>query len=75
VHWISLTELFSMPHYTEDGDNGSQPDHVTPDSRSGSLCVGSDTSLTKMLNLTKKEPRRLLHLMRHAGKKIQNLDE
>jgi len=22
-----------------------------------------------------KEPRRLLHLMRHASKKIQNLDE
>ena len=35
-----------MPHHIEDGDNvaDSQPGHVTPDSQSGSLCTGSDTS-------------------------------
>jgi len=34
-----------MPHHIEDGDNvGSQSGHVTPDSQSGRLCTGSDTS-------------------------------
>ena len=31
--------------------------------------------LTRILRPTEKEPRRLLHLMRHASKIIQNLDE
>jgi len=31
--------------------------------------------VTKVLSLTKKEPRRLVHLMRQASKKIQNLYE
>jgi len=39
-----------MPHHIQDGDNvGSQPGHVTPDSQSGSLCTGSDTSLFFLL--------------------------
>jgi len=28
-----------------------------------------------MLNLVKIEPRRVMHLMRHANKKIQHFDE
>jgi len=33
-------------HHIEDGDNvgSSQSSHVAPDSQSGSLCTGSDTS-------------------------------
>jgi len=31
--------------------------------------------VSKVLFLTKKQPRRMVHLMRHASKKIQNLDE
>jgi len=39
-----------MPHHIQDGDNVcSQPGHVTPDSQSGSLCTGSDTSLFFLL--------------------------
>jgi len=39
-----------MPHHIQDGDKvGSQPGHVTPDSLSGSLCAGSDTSLFFLL--------------------------
>jgi len=34
-----------MQHHIEDGDNvGSQPGHIAPDSQSGSVCAGSDTS-------------------------------
>jgi len=39
-----------MLHHIQDGDDvGSQPGHVTPDSHSGSLCTGSDTSLFFLL--------------------------
>jgi len=39
-----------MPHNIQGGDNvDSQPGHVTPHSRSGSLCTGSDTSLFFLL--------------------------
>jgi len=39
-----------MPHYIQDGDNvGSQPGYVIPDSKSGSLCTGNDTSLFFLL--------------------------
>ena len=31
--------------------------------------------VSKVLILTKKEPRRIVHLMKHADKKIQNLDK
>ena len=31
--------------------------------------------VSNVLILTKKEPRRMMYLMRHASKKIQNLDE
>jgi len=31
--------------------------------------------VSKVLCLTKKESRPLVHLMRHASKKIQNFDE
>jgi len=31
--------------------------------------------VSKVLILTKKQPRRLMHLMRHASKKISNVDE
>jgi len=66
-----------MPNHNENGDNvGSQSGHVTPVKQSGSLCTGSDIRVVwKVLILTKKEPRRIMHLMRHARKKIQNLDE
>ena len=65
-----------MPHHIKDGDNvGSQPGHVTPDSQSGSLCMGSDTSRFESVDSDKKEPRRRVHLLRHASKKIQNLGE
>jgi len=48
-----------MPHYIEDCDNvGSQPGRVTPDSQSGSLCMGSDISRFEVLILT-KEPRQM----------------
>ena len=37
-------------HHIQDGDNvGSQTGHVTPDSQSGSLCIGSDTSVFFLL--------------------------
>ena len=39
-----------MLHHIQDGDNvGSQTGHVTPDSQTGSLCTGSDTSLFFLL--------------------------
>jgi len=65
-----------MPHHLEDGYKvGTQPDHVTPGSQSGSLITGSDTSRSKVVILTMKEGTSSnVHLMRHASKKIQNLD-
>jgi len=63
-----------MPQHIEDSDNiASQPGHVAPDSQSESLCTGST-----ILILTKRDPRGMVHLMRHmrhTSKKIQNLHE
>jgi len=65
-----------MPHHIKDGDNvGSQPGHVTPDSQSGSLCMGSDTSRFESVDSDKEGTSSDMHLMRHASKKIQNLGE
>jgi len=49
--------------------------HVTPDSQSGSLCAGSDTSHFERVDSDKQETSSDVHLVRHASKKIQNLDE
>jgi len=37
--------------------------------------MGSDTSRFESVDSDKKEPRRRVHLLRHASKKIQNLGE
>jgi len=60
-----------MPHHTEDDDNvGSQPSHVTPGSQSGSLCMGSDKVVSKVLILTKKEPRRMCEACEQENSKF-----
>jgi len=44
-----------MPHHIEDDDSvDSQPDHVTPDSQSRSLCTGSDTNRFESVDSDKK---------------------
>jgi len=64
-----------MPHHIQDGDNvGSQLSHVTPDSQSGSLCTGSDTS-RKCWFWPKKGTSSDVYLMRHATTNTQNVDE
>ena len=65
-----------MPHHIEDGDNvGSQPGHVTPDSQSGSLCTGTDASSFQSADSDKEGASSDNASVRHASKKIQNLDE
>ena len=52
-HWVYIPY---MPHHLKDGYKvGTQPDHVTPGSQSGSLITGSDTSRSKVVILTMKE--------------------
>jgi len=44
-----------MPHHIDDGNNlSSQPGHFTPDSQSGSLCTGSDTSSFESVDFDKE---------------------
>jgi len=65
-----------MAFHVEDGDNvGSQPGHVTIDNQSGGVSAVSDTSRLESVDSDKKEPRQMVHLLRHASKKIQNLDK
>jgi len=53
----------------------SQPGHVTPDSQSRSLCTGSDISRFDSVDSEKAGTSSDVHLMRHASKNSQNLDE
>jgi len=63
-------------HHSECGENvGSHPGYVATDSQSGSLCTGSDKVVAKALILAKQESRQVVHLIRHASKKIQNVDK
>jgi len=65
-----------MPYHIQDGDIvDSQPGHVTPESKSGSLYTGSDTNRFESVDSDKKGTSSDMYLMRHAIKKIQNLDE
>jgi len=66
-----------MTHHIEDGDNiiGRQPSHVKPDSQSGSLCTASDTSRFESVDSDKEGTSSDVHLMRHACKIIQKMDE
>ena len=65
-----------MPYHIQDGDIvDSQPGHVTPESKSGSLCTGSDTDRFESVDSDKKGTSSDVYLMRNATKKIQNLDE
>jgi len=65
-----------MPHHIEDGDNASsQTCHFASSSQSRSLCTGSDTSCFESVDSDKEGTSSDVHLMRHASKKIQNLDE
>jgi len=65
-----------MPRHIQDGDNvDSQPGHVTPDSKSGSLCTGSDTSRFESVDSDRKGTLSDVYLMRHATKNTQNVGE
>jgi len=65
-----------MRHHIENGDSvDSQPGHVTSDSQSRSLCTGRDTSRFESVDSDKEGTSSDVHLMRHATKNTQNLDE
>jgi len=65
-----------MRHHIEDDDTvDSQPGYVTPDSQSRSLCTGSDTSHFESVDSDLEGTSSDVHLMRHASKNTQNLDE
>jgi len=66
-----------MPHHTEEGDNvlaSLAMLHQTL-SQSGSLCTGSDASRFERVDSDKQGNSSGVHLMRHASKKIQNIEE
>ena len=73
----TITGLPSIPRHVEDGDNaGSQPDHVTADSQSGSLCTGNDISRFESVESDKEGTLSASAcVMRHASKNVENLDE
>jgi len=72
---ISTTEgMPAMPHHTEDGDN-VRSYHVTPESQVEVYVRGSDTSRFESVDSDKQGTSSDVHLMTHAGREIQNLDE
>jgi len=80
VHWTGIltTEgVPSVPHHIQDGDNVvcSQPGHVTPDGQIRSLSARSDTSRFESVDSDKEGTSSDVHLLRHASKNTQNLDE
>jgi len=65
-----------MPHHIEDGVSAdSQPGHVTPESQSRRLCTGSDTNRFESVDSDNEGTSSDVHLMRHASKNTQNVDE
>jgi len=69
---LTTEDTLSMTHHNCE-NVGRYPSHVTPDRQSGSLCTGSYSlqAVSKVLILTKKEPRQMCIWWRMGARKFK----